>query len=53
MIRTCRILQSKWYVDKELLSSIVKPEADYYVCSPVPFMKAIITYLKELGGRYG
>ncbi|MEW5551602.1 NO-inducible flavohemoprotein [Peribacillus frigoritolerans] len=37
------------YVDKELLSSIVKPEADYYVCGPVPFMKAIITYLKELG----
>ncbi|WP_285766154.1 NO-inducible flavohemoprotein [Peribacillus sp. SI8-4] len=37
------------YMDKELLSSHLMPEADYYICGPVPFMKAIITCLKELG----
>ncbi|KWW11276.1 dihydropteridine reductase [Peribacillus simplex] len=37
------------YIDKELLSLHVKPEADYYICGPVPFMKALITCLKELG----
>ncbi|PJN90079.1 NO-inducible flavohemoprotein [Bacillus sp. mrc49] len=37
------------YIDKELLSLHVKHEADYYICGPVPFMKALITCLKELG----
>ncbi|MFE4425518.1 NO-inducible flavohemoprotein [Peribacillus butanolivorans] len=41
--------EKQGYMDAELLSSHVKPEADYYVCGPVPFMKAIITCLKELG----
>ncbi|WP_340371619.1 NO-inducible flavohemoprotein [Peribacillus sp. FSL E2-0218] len=37
------------YIDKELLSLHVKHEADYYICGPVPFMKGLITCLKELG----
>ncbi|WP_057915156.1 NO-inducible flavohemoprotein [Peribacillus muralis] len=37
------------YIDKELLSLHVMHDADYYICGPVPFMKAIITSLKELG----
>ena len=39
----------KGYVDRELLTNIVKPDADYYVCGPVPFMQAVIYALKELG----
>lgn len=37
------------YIDAEFLSNRIKSDADYYVCGPVPFMKAIITHLKELG----
>ncbi|UPM55198.1 NO-inducible flavohemoprotein [Gottfriedia acidiceleris] len=38
------------YIDAEWLNSNVKSDnADYYVCGPVPFLKAIITSLKELG----
>jgi nitric oxide dioxygenase len=39
----------KGFVDRELLTNAVKPEADYYVCGPVPFMQAAIHALKELG----
>ncbi|MGE7601505.1 NO-inducible flavohemoprotein [Peribacillus sp. NPDC097675] len=41
--------EKQGYMDAELLSNHVKPDADYYVCGPVPFMKSIITHLKELG----
>ncbi|MFD6442575.1 nitric oxide dioxygenase, partial [Peribacillus sp. NPDC060186] len=41
--------EKQGYMDAELLSRYVNPEADYYVCGPVPFMKAIITCLKDLG----
>lgn len=39
----------KGFVDRELLANVVKPDADYYVCGPVPFMQAVIHDLKELG----
>ena len=41
--------EKQGYMDAELLRNHVKTDADYYVCGPVPFMKTIITYLKELG----
>ncbi|MEH7348979.1 NO-inducible flavohemoprotein [Gottfriedia acidiceleris] len=38
------------YIDAEWLNNNIKSDnADYYVCGPVPFLKAIITSLKELG----
>lgn len=39
----------KGCIDREFLTNVVKPDADYYVCGPVPFMQAIIHALKELG----
>lgn len=39
----------KGFVDGEFLTNVVKAEADYYVCGPVPFMKAVIQALKGLG----
>lgn len=41
--------EKQGYMDAELLGNHLKPDADYYVCGPVPFMKSIITHLKELG----
>lgn len=41
--------EKQGYIDAEFLSNHIKSDADYYVCGPVPFMKAIITHLKELG----
>ncbi|MFJ7745913.1 NO-inducible flavohemoprotein [Peribacillus sp. NPDC097295] len=41
--------EKKGYMDAELLGNHLKPDADYYVCGPVPFMKSIVTHLKELG----
>ncbi|MFB5281879.1 NO-inducible flavohemoprotein [Peribacillus sp. Hz7] len=37
------------YVDRDVLAETIKPDADYYVCGPVPFMKSVIATLKELG----
>ncbi|MFB7140971.1 NO-inducible flavohemoprotein [Gottfriedia sp. NPDC056225] len=38
------------YIDTEWLKNNIKSNnADYYVCGPVPFLKSIITSLKELG----
>ncbi|PEJ56625.1 NO-inducible flavohemoprotein [Bacillus sp. AFS002410] len=38
------------YIDTEWLKNNMKSNnADYYVCGPVPFLKSIITSLKELG----
>ncbi|PGS47473.1 NO-inducible flavohemoprotein [Bacillus sp. AFS041924] len=38
------------YIDAEWLKNNLKLDnADYYVCGPVPFLKSIITSLKELG----
>lgn len=39
----------KGYVDRELLTNVVKTDTDYYVCGPVPFMQAVVHALKELG----
>ncbi|MCA1064112.1 NO-inducible flavohemoprotein [Rossellomorea sp. AcN35-11] len=37
------------YVNKEILSKYIDRETECYVCGPAPFMKAVITTLKELG----
>jgi nitric oxide dioxygenase len=39
----------KLYLTKELLAENVLSNSDIYVCGPVPFMKAIIPALYELG----
>ena len=36
------------YIDKELLGKLIEPDADYYICGPVPFMKAMVEFLKDL-----
>ena len=41
--------EKQGYIDTELLSNHINVDADYYVCGPVPFMKMVITNLKELG----
>ncbi|WP_102347260.1 NO-inducible flavohemoprotein [Bacillus sp. Marseille-P3661] len=37
------------FIDTEWLKNKLIPEADYYVCGPVPFLKAVLTNLKKLG----
>jgi nitric oxide dioxygenase len=38
------------YIDVEWMKeNVLIPEADYYVCGPVPFLKAIVLGLKKLG----
>ncbi|MGD6846039.1 NO-inducible flavohemoprotein [Rossellomorea aquimaris] len=39
----------KGYVNKEILTQYVDGETECYVCGPVPFMKAVISTLKEMG----
>ncbi|MGF3104341.1 NO-inducible flavohemoprotein [Rossellomorea sp. DUT-2] len=39
----------KGYVNKEILSQYVDGETECYICGPVPFMKAVISTLKEMG----
>jgi nitric oxide dioxygenase len=34
---------------KDILKQFISENADYFICGPVPFMKAVINYLKELG----
>jgi nitric oxide dioxygenase len=36
------------YIDIEFLSEILADGADYYVCGPVPFLRAVVNGLKEL-----
>ena len=43
-----RYFVKKGYVDRELLTNVVNPDADYYICGPVPFMQAVVHALKEL-----
>ncbi|UAC48367.1 NO-inducible flavohemoprotein [Bacillus aquiflavi] len=37
------------HITKDVLENYVKDHADYYICGPVPFMKAMITNLQKLG----
>ncbi|MCA1055955.1 NO-inducible flavohemoprotein [Rossellomorea aquimaris] len=37
------------YINREILSNYVDGGTECYVCGPVPFMKAVVTMLKELG----
>lgn len=37
------------YMTKDILKQFLSENADYFICGPVPFMKAVINYLKELG----
>jgi len=37
------------YIDLPWLQSVASPEADFYFCGPVPFMRAINRALKEWG----
>lgn len=38
----------KGKITKDVLEKFIQPAADYYICGPVPFMKAIVSYLEEL-----
>lgn len=38
----------KGKITKDVLEKFIHPAADYYICGPVPFMKAIVSYLEEL-----
>lgn len=37
------------YIDAAWLQQIVDPNADFYFCGPVPFMRTVYSALKELG----
>jgi nitric oxide dioxygenase len=37
------------HITKDVLKDYVKDGADYYICGPAPFMKAMVTNLTELG----
>jgi nitric oxide dioxygenase len=37
------------YVNKEVLAKYVDDNTDCYVCGPVPFMKAVVSALREMG----
>ena len=49
---TCRATTTttQGLVDLRRVSqSVLKPDADYYVCGPLPFMRAQVETLKALG----